>query len=58
MYKVVIPLIYDKRHFRKDKARSQYKFYSDRRIMVERGVDVTDLDAPAPRIRVVLDAQG
>jgi hypothetical protein len=39
-------------------ARHWYKFYSDCKIVVEKGVDVADLDARAPRIRAMLDTQG
>lgn len=45
-------LIYDKDRFRK------YTTYIDRLIVVERGVDIADLNTHAPWIRVVLDAQG
>ena len=52
-------LIYGREHFRKDKARRRYDFYNcGRRIVAERGVDVVDLDARAPRVREVLDPQG
>jgi hypothetical protein len=39
-------------------ARCWYKFYSDCKIMVEKGVDVADLDARAPQMQAVLDTQG
>ena len=51
-------LVYDKDRFQKYKAQRQYKAYVDRWIVVERGVDMADLDARAPQIWAVLDAQG
>jgi hypothetical protein len=50
-------LIYDRAHFRKDKAQRHYNFYyQDRRIIVERGVVVSNFDAHTPRVWAVLDA--
>jgi hypothetical protein len=48
-------LIYDRDRFKVDKAQRRYEFYyHDRRIVVERGVDVVDLDAHALRVHAVL----
>jgi hypothetical protein len=50
-------LIYDCDRFRVDKARCQYElYYHDCRIVVERGVDVANIDACAPRVQAVLEA--
>ena len=49
--------IYNKACFRKDKAWRHYNFYyQDRRIIVEQSVLVSDFDAHASRVWVVLDA--
>jgi hypothetical protein len=51
--------IYDRTRFRKYKAYRQFKDdYRGHRIVVERGLVVTDFDERAMRIRAVLEAQG
>ena len=48
--------IYDRTRFRKDKAKHRHQtFYQRRKVVVERGVDITDFDERTPRIRAVLE---
>jgi hypothetical protein len=52
-------LVYDHTRFRKYKAYRRFTDdYRGRRVVVERGLIVTDFDERAPRIRAVLEAQG
>ena len=50
-------LIYDRERLRKNKARRRYNFYNrDRRVIIERGVVVSDFDDCALRVRAALNA--
>jgi hypothetical protein len=52
-------LVYDHTCFRWDKVRRQYtRYYHGCRIIIERGAAIKEFDERAPRVRVVLDAQG
>ena len=51
-------LVYNRNRFHKFKAQCRYMYYIKREIVVERGVEVANLNACAPRIQAVLDAQG
>ena len=50
-------LIYDHERFRKNKTRRHYDFYNrDHRVIIKRGVIVSDFDDYAPRVQAVFDA--
>jgi hypothetical protein len=52
-------LVYEHTRFRRDKVRCRYfSYYHERKIMIERGATIEEFDERAPRVRVVLDAQG
>jgi hypothetical protein len=52
-------LVYDHTCFQRDKVRRRYFcYYHRRKIIVKRGAAIAKFDERAPRIRVVLDAQG
>jgi hypothetical protein len=52
-------LVYDHTHFRRNKVRRQYtRYYHGCKIIIERGAATEEFDEHAPRVRVVLDAQG
>jgi hypothetical protein len=51
--------VYDHTHFQRDKVRRRYfHYYHGRRIVIERVATIEEFDERAPRVRVVLDAQG
>ena len=50
-------LIYDRERFRKNKAQHHYDFYyRDRKVIIKRGVVMSNFDDRALRVRAVLDA--
>jgi hypothetical protein len=50
-------LVYDHTCFWKDNVRRRYfHYYHGRRIIIERGAAIEELDECAPRIRAVLDS--
>jgi hypothetical protein len=52
-------LVYDHTRFRRDKVKRRYfRYYHERRIIVERGAAIEEFNGHARRIRAVLDAQG